>query len=221
MNIVKWQRPALTNWPAFGRLSDLRDEIDRLFESPLSELTRTSQLLSGWTPVLDVHEDKDNFTVKAELPGMKKEDIEVSLHDGSLSISGERKTETKHEDAEVYRAERFLAASSARSAFPPRSRRTKPKPPTTTVCSPSHCRKPRKPSPRRSTYRSTEVNHHLRRALARRNNSNIRDNHESHSAKRNSPGCARSCSNRAICCAGSEHLRNQGRLRTGSRDARR
>ena len=108
MNIVKWQRPTLTNWPSFGRLSDLRDEIDRLFESPLSELTRTSQLLSGWTPALDVYEGKENFVVKAELPGMKKEDIEVSLHDGSLSISGERKAETKHEDAEVYRAERFF-----------------------------------------------------------------------------------------------------------------
>ncbi len=108
MNIVKWQRPTLTTWPSFGRLSDLRDEIDRLFESPLTELTRTSNLLSGWTPALDVYEDKDNYTVKAELPGMKKEDIEVSLHEGSLSISGERKSESKHEDAEVYRAERFF-----------------------------------------------------------------------------------------------------------------
>ena len=108
MNIIKWQRPTLTNWPSFGRLSDLRDEIDRLFESPLSELTRPSQLLSGWTPALDVYENKDNFVVKAELPGMKKEDIEVSLHDGSLSISGERKTESKHEEGEVYRAERFF-----------------------------------------------------------------------------------------------------------------
>jgi HSP20 family protein len=108
MNIVKWQRPTLTTWPGFGRLSDLRDEIDRLFESPLGELTRTSQLLSGWTPALDVYEDKDNFTVKAELPGMKKEEIEVSLHDGCLSISGERKTESKHEDAELFRAERFF-----------------------------------------------------------------------------------------------------------------
>ncbi len=108
MNIVKWQRPTLSTWPSFGRLSDLRDEIDRLFESPLSELTRTSQLLSGWTPALDVYENKDHFVVKAELPGMKKEDIEVSLHDGSLSISGERKTESKHEEGEVYRAERFF-----------------------------------------------------------------------------------------------------------------
>lgn len=108
MNIIKWQRPTVATWPTFGRLSDLRDEIDRLFDSPLTELTRTSQLLSGWTPALDVYEEKDSFVVKSELPGMKKEDIEVSFHDGSLSISGERKSETKHEDAEVYRAERYF-----------------------------------------------------------------------------------------------------------------
>ncbi|HEU0038113.1 MAG TPA: Hsp20/alpha crystallin family protein [Verrucomicrobiae bacterium] len=107
MNLIKWQRPALRTWPGLGRLSDLRDEIDRLFESPLGA-TRTSQLLSGWTPALDVYEEQDHFIVKAELPGLKKEDIEVSFHDGGLSISGERKSETKHEDAEVYRAERFF-----------------------------------------------------------------------------------------------------------------
>jgi len=98
----------MATWPGFGRLTDLRDEIDRLFESPLAELARTSQILSGWTPALDLYEDKDNFVVKAELPGMKREDIEVSLHEGSLSISGERKSEEKHTDAEVYRTERFF-----------------------------------------------------------------------------------------------------------------
>lgn len=108
MNLTRWQRPEMTAWPSFGRLSNLRDEIDRLFESPLAELTRTSHLLSGWTPALDVYENKDNFVVKVELPGMKKEDINISLHDGSLSISGERKSEGQYEDAEVYRAERFF-----------------------------------------------------------------------------------------------------------------
>jgi len=108
MNLIRWQRPVLTPWASLGRLTDLRDEIERLFESPLSELTRTSNLLSGWTPALDVFEEKDSFTVKAELPGMKKEDIEVTLHDGSLSISGERRSEAKHENADVYRAERFF-----------------------------------------------------------------------------------------------------------------
>lgn len=107
-SLTRWQRPELTSWTGFGRLTDLREEIDRLFEAPLAELNRTSQLLSGWTPAIDVHEDKDNVYVKAELPGMKREEIEVSLHEGTLSIAGERKGESKYEGAEVYRAERFV-----------------------------------------------------------------------------------------------------------------
>lgn len=108
MNLIRWQRPELSTWPGLGRLSNLRDEIDRFFEAPWAELARTSQLLSGWTPALDLHEDKDNFVAKIELPGMKKEDIDVTLHDGVLSISGERKSEEKFENAEVYRSERFF-----------------------------------------------------------------------------------------------------------------
>ena len=94
----------ISTWPTLGRLNDLRDEIDRIFEAPLA---RTSEFL-GWAPAFDVYEEKDNFVVKAELPGLKKEDINVSLQDGSLIISGERKSETKGEGAEVYRAERYF-----------------------------------------------------------------------------------------------------------------
>src|SRR3954447_13925978 len=106
--LTRWQRPELANWQGFGRLSNLRDEIDRLFEAPLAQLAQSSQLLSGWTPALDIFEEKDNLIVKAELPGMKREQIEVSLHDGSLSISGERKGENNYEEAEVCRFERFF-----------------------------------------------------------------------------------------------------------------
>src|SRR5260370_15244545 len=107
-SLSRWQRRDVTMWPGCGGLTNLRDEIDRLFASPLSELARTSQLLSGWTPALDVFEDKENIYVRAEVPGMRKEEIEVSLHNGSLSISGERKSEEKYKDAEVYRGERFF-----------------------------------------------------------------------------------------------------------------
>jgi HSP20 family protein len=89
-------------------LFGLRDELDRLFESSFGDLGRNPQLLSVWNPAVDLYEDKDNVIVKAELPGMKKEDIEVSLHAGALSISGERKGEEKFEDAETYRSERFV-----------------------------------------------------------------------------------------------------------------
>jgi len=106
--LMRFRRPEMSVWPNFGRWSELRNEIDRLFGTPLSELAQASQFLSGWAPAMDVHEDKDNVYVRVEVPGMKKEDIDVSLHDGTLTISGERKNETKHEGAEVYRAERFF-----------------------------------------------------------------------------------------------------------------
>ena len=101
MKLMQYQRPSLT-WPTFGRLSNLQDEIDRLFESPLT----------GWAPALDVHEDKDSFSVRVELPGMKREDIEVALHDGALVISGERKEEKIAEGTEVHRQERFCGKFS-------------------------------------------------------------------------------------------------------------
>jgi len=108
MNLIRWQTPTLATWPRFGRLTDLRDEIDRLFDGTLAEFTQGTNLLSGWTPAFDVYEDKDNFTVVAELPGMKKEDIEVTLHQGSLSVSGERKSDAQRQEAELYRAERYF-----------------------------------------------------------------------------------------------------------------
>jgi HSP20 family protein len=75
----------------------LQDELDRLFESPLR----------AWAPVLDVHEDKDSFVIRTELPGLRREDIEVSLHDGAVIISGERKVEDVKEGVEVHRQERY------------------------------------------------------------------------------------------------------------------
>jgi HSP20 family protein len=117
-SIIRWHRPQTAVLPRFGRLTDLRDEIDRLFEAPLAELARTSQLLSGWTPAIDMYEDKDNVYVKMELPGMRREDIDLSLHDGSMSISGERKGENKYKDAEVYRSERFFGRFQRTVALP-------------------------------------------------------------------------------------------------------
>jgi HSP20 family protein len=96
MKLTKYERPGLV-WPGLGRLAGLQDELDRLFESPMT----------GWAPALDVHEDKDNFTVRVELPGLKREDIDVSLQEGALVISGERKEEKVSEGTAIHRQERF------------------------------------------------------------------------------------------------------------------
>ena len=96
------------NWSPVEQLSTLREEINRLFDSPFGELTRRMELFNGWAPALDLYEEKDNLIVTAELPGMKREEINISVHDGTLTISGERKYAEQNQNTEPYRSERFF-----------------------------------------------------------------------------------------------------------------
>jgi len=91
----------------FDQLAHLRNRIDRLFESPFDF---ASDLFSeGWMPLVDLNESNDNVIVKAELPGMKVEDIQLSLRENTLIISGERKHEEEVHEAESYRSEQISA----------------------------------------------------------------------------------------------------------------
>jgi HSP20 family protein len=108
MSIIRWHRPQSPLRFAFDRLSTLRDEIDRAFGVPWAEPARPAQFLNSWVPALDVHQNKDSVVVRAELPGLKKEDIFLTLHDGVLSLAGERKTETARTEGDTHRSERFF-----------------------------------------------------------------------------------------------------------------
>lgn len=107
MRLMRWQRPDLSNWYPLDHLSSLRQEINRLFELPFGDSTGESEFF-GWAPTVDMYENKDQVVVRAELPGMTKEDIQISLHQDSLIISGERKLEQESEDGETSRSERFF-----------------------------------------------------------------------------------------------------------------
>jgi HSP20 family protein len=108
MNIIRYHNQGRSDLAqAFDRFGTLRDELDRLFDSSLAPIFRTPGSFSRWAPALDVYQDKDQITVVAELPGFKKEDIDLSLHNGVLTISGERKQEEKKGE-EGYRNERFF-----------------------------------------------------------------------------------------------------------------
>src|SRR6266480_1086769 len=91
MSIIRYQPPETVAWSGLNRLSNLRDELDSLFEMPFwSNFGRQSQLFSGWSPALDLYQNNDNMIARVELPGMRKEDIEISLQDGTLTIGAER-----------------------------------------------------------------------------------------------------------------------------------
>ena len=106
MSLIRYQFPQLSNWSSFDRLNSLRDEMNRLFD--FSWPSRDSGLFSGWSPALDVFDDKDDLVVKVELPGMKKDEIGLTLHDGVLTISGERKMEHERKEGETFRSERYF-----------------------------------------------------------------------------------------------------------------
>jgi len=105
LNLQKSERPV---WSPFDHLLNLREELHRLFDSPLTEGQRTTEFFDGWTPAVDLYEDKENLFVKVELPGLKKEEIEVSVHDGALTISGERQSTKQNSSSQTFRSERFF-----------------------------------------------------------------------------------------------------------------
>ncbi len=103
MNLIRYQFPQVTNWSPLDRLASFRDEINRLFDaSPADE----SSFFSGWNPSLDVYDEKDRFLVSIELPGMHKDEINLSYQDGVLTVSGERKHEREGKEGATFRSER-------------------------------------------------------------------------------------------------------------------
>ena len=120
MNLTRYQNPEAMSWPSLDRWMSLRDDLNSLFESPFwSGFGRTGQLFSGWSPALDLYQNSDNVVAVVELPGMRREDIEISLHDGTLTISGERKRETFNGE-KTERTERYIGKFRRSITFPVR-----------------------------------------------------------------------------------------------------
>ena len=108
MSLIRYQSPEMTTWPSFDRWVDLRDELNNLFDLPMmGNFARQGQLFSGWTPALDLYQTADNVVAVVEVPGMRKEDIDISLHDGMLTIAGERTSVANDGGENAERTERF------------------------------------------------------------------------------------------------------------------
>lgn len=84
----------------------------KFFEDFLDERWGLADRIFGnnWVPAVDVEETKDEYLIKAEMPGMKKEDVKISLTDNMLTLSGEKKTESKTDDKRFHRMERSYGA---------------------------------------------------------------------------------------------------------------
>ncbi|MDI6701069.1 MAG: Hsp20/alpha crystallin family protein [bacterium] len=90
----------------FSELFDLRKEIDALFDDRFFGKMLQPYYESNWTPSMDISETDKEFFVTVELPGLKKEDINLSIDNNVLTIEGERKSEKEEKGKTFHRIER-------------------------------------------------------------------------------------------------------------------
>ena len=98
-------------------LEDIQDEINRMFEG-IAGVPDSDSKLPRLYPSVDLSENKDSFVLKAELPGMKKEDVKVTLQNNILTISGEKKQEQEEKGKTFHRIERSYGSFNRTVALP-------------------------------------------------------------------------------------------------------
>ena len=97
----------LAKWNPFRELEDIQNRLSSLFgRTSLRGLGEESMTVSEWTPLVDLAEDDKEYLIKAELPEVKKEDVKVTVENGVLTITGERKFEKEEENKKYHRIER-------------------------------------------------------------------------------------------------------------------
>ena len=104
---------ALTRWDPFAELSDLRTRFDRM----LGDLGEERE--HRWTPAIDVMRDNGNIILRADLPGIKPEDVKIEVQDDTLTVSGEHEERAEEKGKEFVRRERRYGSFYRSMALPP------------------------------------------------------------------------------------------------------
>jgi HSP20 family protein len=114
---------SITRWNPFGELEEMSDRLNRVFgRSALAAApaaTAEGLFSFDWTPSVDIAETADAFEIRAELPDVKREDVKVSVEDGELRITGERKQEKEEKGKKFHRIERSYGSFMRSFTLPP------------------------------------------------------------------------------------------------------
>ncbi len=110
----------LTRWNPVSEFEDLMNRYNRMFGLTRNGDRDSKDVFSrsDWAPAVDIKETAEAFTIDAELPGMSKDDVKVTVHDGVLTIEGERKHEEESGDKKHHRVERFYGSFMRRFTLP-------------------------------------------------------------------------------------------------------
>jgi len=115
MNLIRLNKARFTD--PFDHLDSFQREVNRLVSSSFGALGNLASS-DTWSPSLDLSQDDDNFVVALDAPGLSKEAFHVSLEDGVLTISGERRFPEVKEEDNVLRRERFSGSFSRSLTLP-------------------------------------------------------------------------------------------------------
>ena len=110
---------ALIRWEPVSELNTIQTEMNRLFNTFFNEPAPAGRgTTPRWLPAMDLIETADHYVLRADLPGLSDEDVDVQLEDSVLTISGERKAEHDQEKEGYYRLERAVGAFSRSLTLP-------------------------------------------------------------------------------------------------------
>jgi HSP20 family protein len=112
---------AMTRFDPFRDLAVLQDRMNRLFNESYSGRNREDDLMSrgSWTPAVDIYEVEGALVLKAELPDLRREDIDVSVENSTLTIRGERKLDNEIKQENFHRIERPYGSFLRQFSLPP------------------------------------------------------------------------------------------------------
>ena len=108
----------IVRWEPLRELSSLQSEMNRLFNTAFDRRIHRARPLRRWVPAMDLVETGDQFVLRADLPGMTEEDVQIELEDGTLTVSGERKAEHEANEEGFHRVERAFGAFSRSLTLP-------------------------------------------------------------------------------------------------------
>lgn len=108
---------AITRWDPFHNLSTLQDQVNRLFEGSLPRRSDQSALTT-WAPAVDIYETENELVLKADLPDVNENDLDIRIESNILTIKGERKFEEKVKEDNYLRVERTYGSFSRSFSLP-------------------------------------------------------------------------------------------------------
>jgi HSP20 family protein len=111
---------AIVRWEPFRELATLQNEVNRLFNTAFDAPSPSGngQTLRRWMPAMDLVETEDHFVLRADLPGMSEENVNIEVEDRVLTVSGERKAEHETTKEGYHRVERAFGAFSRSLTLP-------------------------------------------------------------------------------------------------------